>query len=55
MALPDGEPVAVASGSLTATTFHPELTDDPRLHRRFAAQCLARAEARGDGEGAIDD
>ncbi len=55
MALPDGEPVAVASGTLTATTFHPELTDDPRLHQRFAAQCLARAEARGDGEGAIDD
>ena len=41
----EGEPVAVARESLTATTFHPELTDDLRLHRRFAAQCAERANA----------
>ena len=40
-----GEPVAVARGGLTATTFHPELTDDPRLHRRFTAQCAERASS----------
>ncbi len=28
----DGEPVAVRQGSVMATTFHPELTDDPRVH-----------------------
>mgnify|MGYP006273661747 FL=1 len=31
----DGEPVAVRSGTITAATFHPELTDDDRLHQRF--------------------
>jgi 5'-phosphate synthase pdxT subunit len=28
----DGWPVAVRHGSVLATTFHPELTDDPRIH-----------------------
>lgn len=34
---PDGEMVAVAvrSGPLLATAFHPELTDDPRWHELF--------------------
>ena len=31
----DGEPVAVRSGTITAAAFHPELTDDARLHQRF--------------------
>ncbi len=31
----DGEPVLVRQGRLLAGTFHPELTDDDRLHRRF--------------------
>lgn len=30
---PNGRPVAVRQGRLLATTFHPELTDDRRLHR----------------------
>ena len=30
-----GEPVAVAAGGVWATTFHPELTDDLRLHRAW--------------------
>ena len=34
--LPDGHPVAVRSGRLLATAFHPELTDDNRVHRYFA-------------------
>lgn len=28
----DGHPVAVRQGEVTAVAFHPELTDDPRLH-----------------------
>ncbi len=30
-----GEPVAVGCGPIMAATFHPELTDDDRLHARF--------------------
>ena len=30
-----GEPVAVASGSVVACAFHPELAGDDRLHRRL--------------------
>jgi 5'-phosphate synthase pdxT subunit len=31
----DGEPVLVRDGSVLAAAFHPELTDDPRIHQRF--------------------
>lgn len=31
----DGHIVAARSGDLLATTFHPELTGDPRMHRYF--------------------
>lgn len=34
-ALPDGRPVAVRQGALMATAFHPELTDDDRVHDLF--------------------
>jgi 5'-phosphate synthase pdxT subunit len=33
--LADGSPVAVRSGNLMATAFHPELTGDDRLHKMF--------------------
>lgn len=33
--LPDGRPVAVRQGSLMATAFHPELTNDDRVHDLF--------------------
>jgi 5'-phosphate synthase pdxT subunit len=33
----DGEPVAVRQGRLLGLTFHPELTDDLRIHRAFLA------------------
>jgi 5'-phosphate synthase pdxT subunit len=33
--LEDGSPVAVRSGHLMATAFHPELTEDNRLHKMF--------------------
>jgi 5'-phosphate synthase pdxT subunit len=29
----DGSPVFVRQGNVLATTFHPELTGDPRIHR----------------------
>jgi len=34
--LPAGEIVAARQGNLLATSFHPELSGDPRLHRYFA-------------------
>ncbi len=53
------EPVAVRAGNLFATTFHPELTEDARLHAYFLAQCVdggaqrnqtsARVVAEGGG------
>jgi 5'-phosphate synthase pdxT subunit len=33
--LPDGQIVAARQGHLLATAFHPELTDDDRIHRYF--------------------
>ena len=33
--LPDGQIVAAQQGHLLATSFHPELTDDPRFHQYF--------------------
>ena len=33
--LDDGRPVAVRQGHMLATSFHPELTDDDRMHRLF--------------------
>jgi 5'-phosphate synthase pdxT subunit len=37
---PDGHehPVAVRQGTLLATSFHPELTGDNRIHRYFVEQ-----------------
>jgi pyridoxal 5'-phosphate synthase pdxT subunit len=36
-ALPDGRIVAALEGKLLATSFHPELTDDPRFHEFFVS------------------
>ena len=33
--LDDGRPVAVRQGHMLATAFHPELTNDPRMHKLF--------------------
>lgn len=38
----DGHPVAVRQGHVTATAFHPELTDDVRLHRWLVERAGAR-------------
>ena len=42
--LSDGRPAAVRQNKLLATAFHPELTNDPRLHRRFLDLITAPAE-----------
>lgn len=36
----EGDPVIVRHGRLLATTFHPELTEDARLHRYFVSACV---------------
>ncbi len=35
----DGVPVLVRQGSVLASSFHPELTPDRRVHRLFAEMC----------------
>jgi pyridoxal 5'-phosphate synthase pdxT subunit len=44
LAAHDGVPVLVRQGPVLASSFHPELTGDRRVHRLFAALC-------GEGEG----
>jgi 5'-phosphate synthase pdxT subunit len=40
----EGRPVAVRDGSVVGTSFHPELTDDVRLHRlAFFADLVTEA------------
>jgi 5'-phosphate synthase pdxT subunit len=41
--LKDNRIVAVRSGHLMGTAFHPELTDDPRLHRYFLEIVASRS------------
>jgi 5'-phosphate synthase pdxT subunit len=42
----DGHPVAVRQGNLIACSFHPELTDDSRLHALLMALAAAACEDR---------
>ena len=37
----DGHPVLVRQGRLLASTFHPEMTDDTRIHRLFVEMVAA--------------
>lgn len=47
----DGHPVAVRGGNVLACAFHPELSDDPRLHALFMAMTTsARSGAREGAE-----
>jgi 5'-phosphate synthase pdxT subunit len=47
----EGHPVAVREGSVLACAFHPELTDDSRLHALFMAIATgARSAAREGAE-----
>ncbi|MEP7027827.1 MAG: pyridoxal 5'-phosphate synthase glutaminase subunit PdxT [Candidatus Eisenbacteria bacterium] len=47
-----GEPVGVRQGRLVALAFHPELTDDRRLHRWFLAAVVAPARRAASLEAA---
>jgi 5'-phosphate synthase pdxT subunit len=47
----DGHPVAIREGSVLACAFHPELTDDSRLHALFMAMTeSARIRAQEEAE-----
>ena len=43
-----GHPVAIREGSVLACAFHPELTDDPRLHAIFMAMTTAARDRVGE-------
>ena len=51
LATEGSDPVAVRQGKAMAATFHPELTDDPRIHRAFLqlVQDAGRDLTRGTG------
>lgn len=40
----EGHPVAIREGSVLASAFHPELTDDPRFHAIFMAMTTSFRE-----------
>lgn len=42
-----GHPVAIRGGGVLACAFHPELTDDPRLHALFMAMTTSARERQG--------
>ena len=44
--LKDGRPVAVKAGNTLATAFHPELTDDTRIHEFFVSMAREAAAVR---------
>jgi 5'-phosphate synthase pdxT subunit len=47
----EGHPVAIREGRVLACAFHPELTDDPRLHAYFMAMTTsARSRALEEAE-----
>lgn len=45
----EGHPVAVREGSVLACAFHPELTDDSRMHALFMAMTTAARERAPEG------
>jgi pyridoxal 5'-phosphate synthase pdxT subunit len=46
----DGHPVVIRDGDVLACAFHPELTDDSRLHALFMAMVTAASERRLAGQ-----
>jgi 5'-phosphate synthase pdxT subunit len=50
----EGHPVAIREGNVLASSFHPELTDDPRFHAIFMAMTTSahdRAEEEAEAHG----
>ena len=48
----DGHPVVVREDGVLACAFHPELTDDPRVHAIFMAMATTAAQRGRQGEEA---
>lgn len=46
----EGHPVAIREGRVLACAFHPELTDDPRLHALFMAMTTSSRREREEAE-----
>lgn len=46
----EGHPVAIREGTVLASAFHPELTDDPRFHAIFMAMITKASEQVRDRE-----
>jgi 5'-phosphate synthase pdxT subunit len=44
----DGHPVAVRQGGILLCAFHPELTDDSRVHALLMALATAQRERRNE-------
>jgi 5'-phosphate synthase pdxT subunit len=51
----DGHPVAIREGRVLACAFHPELTDDPRMHALFMAMTTSAVSAERASEISGDD
>jgi len=45
----EGHPVAIREGAVLACAFHPELTEDPRLHALFMAMTTSVRSAEREG------
>jgi 5'-phosphate synthase pdxT subunit len=50
LAVYEGHPVAIREGRVLACAFHPELSDDPRLHALFMAMTTSASRAREEAE-----
>lgn len=46
----EGHPVAIREGSVLASAFHPELTEDPRFHAIFMAMTTSASAREGAEE-----
>ncbi|MGH2957835.1 MAG: pyridoxal 5'-phosphate synthase glutaminase subunit PdxT [Solirubrobacterales bacterium] len=51
----DGHPVAVRDRGLLAVAFHPELTDDSRLHALFMAMCTSSTRTSSASRPGVRD
>ncbi len=49
----EGHPVAIREGSVLASAFHPELTDDPRFHAIFMAMITSSRSGVGASEETV--
>jgi glutamine amidotransferase PdxT len=50
----DGHPVVIRDGRVLACSFHPELTDDSRLHALLMAMATSARDERSTAEDPSD-